>query len=129
MLLVIYYLLIDGERLLNFIVDLSPLPKEQDKKLILKFKDMAGAILIGNGLGGIIQGMLGGGLFAVFGLNSPFLWGVIMALLAFLPIVGIGVVFVPTSVILFSSSWSNRKCCVLLGFTSTIADDKRLLVE
>jgi predicted PurR-regulated permease PerM len=48
MLLIIYYLLFDGDKLIAFIIDLSPLPKEQDEKLIQKFKDMAGAILIGN---------------------------------------------------------------------------------
>jgi len=52
MLLIIYYLLIDGDKLIAFIIDLSPLPREQDEKLIQKFKDMAGAILIGNGLCG-----------------------------------------------------------------------------
>ena len=101
MLLVIYYLLIDSERLLSFIIDLSPLPSEQDSMLIKKFKEMAGAILIGNGLGGLIQGTLGGLLFSFFGLTSPFLWGVIMGLLAFLPIIGIGVVFIPTAIYLF----------------------------
>lgn len=100
MLMVTYYLLIDGHRLLAFIISLSPLPPDQDQKLIQKFKDMAGAILIGNGLGGLIQGVLGGGLFAVFGLNSPFLWGVIIALTAFLPIVGSGVVFLPAAAML-----------------------------
>lgn len=101
MLLVIYYLLIDGKKLIAFIIDLSPLPSDQDEMLIDKFKDMAGAILIGNGLGGLIQGTLGGFVFSVFGLNSPFLWGVIMGLLAFLPIIGIGVVFIPTAIYLF----------------------------
>jgi predicted PurR-regulated permease PerM len=100
MLLVIYYLLIDGDRLVSFIVDLSPLPEEQDKKLIQKFKDMAGAILIGNGLGGLIQGTAGGIVFSLFGLKSAFLWGVIMGLLAFLPIIGIGVVLIPAAVYL-----------------------------
>jgi predicted PurR-regulated permease PerM len=101
MLLIIFYLLIDSPRLVAFIVGLSPLPDDQDEKLIQKFKDMAGAILIGNGLGGLIQGTLGGSVFAFFGFQSPFLWGVIMALLAFLPIVGIGVVFVPAAIYLF----------------------------
>ncbi len=100
MLLVIYYLLIDGDRLVSFIIDLSPLPQEQDKKLIQKFKDMAGAILIGNGLCGMIQGVAGGLVFSLFGLKSPFLWGVIMGLLAFLPIIGVGAVFIPAAVFL-----------------------------
>lgn len=101
MLLIIYYLLIDGHKLISFLIDLSPLPREQDEKLIQKFRDMAGAVLLGNGLGGLIQGILGGLVFALFGLKSPFLWGVIMALLAFLPIVGIGAVFIPAAIYLF----------------------------
>ena len=64
---------------------------------------MAGAILVVNGLGGVIQGILGGVVFALFGLKSPLLWGVIMGLLAFLPIVGIGLVFLPAAVILIIS--------------------------
>ena len=101
MLLVIYYLLVDGGRLISFIVDLSPLPNNQDQILLKKFKDMAGAILIGNGAGGLIQGLAGGVVFSIFGLPSPFLWGVIMGLLAFLPIIGIGMVFIPAAIYLF----------------------------
>ncbi|MCJ7540679.1 MAG: AI-2E family transporter [Desulfobacterales bacterium] len=101
MLLIIYYLLMDGDKLISFIIDLSPLPKEQDQKLIRKFKDMAGAILIGNGLGGLIQGVAGGIVFYLFGIKSAFLWGVIMGFLAFLPIIGTGVVFIPAAIYLF----------------------------
>lgn len=100
MLLIIYYLLMDGNRLISFIIKLSPLPDEQDEKLIQKFKDMAGAILIGNGLGGLIQGVAGGVVFSLFGLKSPFLWGVIMGILAFLPIIGIGAIFIPAAIFL-----------------------------
>ena len=101
MLLVVYFLLIDGPRLVRFLVDLSPLPEEQNSQLVGKFKDIAGAILVGNGLCGLIQGVAGGLVFWLFGLPSAILWGVIMALLAFLPIIGIGAVFLPTVVFLF----------------------------
>lgn len=101
MLLICYYLFIDGKRLMAFLMELSPLPRDQEEQLVKKFQDMAGAILIGNGLCGVIQGVLGGAVFALFGLQSPLLWGVVMGLLAFLPIVGIGVVFLPATIILF----------------------------
>ena len=101
MLMVIFFLLKDGESLVAYIVDLSPLPSDQERMLIRKFNEMAGAILVGNGMGGLIQGVAGGLLFWVFGFQSAFLWGVIMGLLAFLPIIGIGVVFIPTAVYLF----------------------------
>lgn len=101
MLLVIFFLFIDGKRLIDFLVELSPLPDDQDRKLMTKFHEMAAVVLVVNGISGLIQGILGGAVFAVFGLNSPLLWGSIMAILAFFPIVGISVVFIPASVYLF----------------------------
>lgn len=104
MLIVVFYMLMDGKKFVKYMYDLSPLPDEHDKKLFEKFMDMAGAVLIGNGLGGAIQGTAGGFLFLFLGLNSPFLWGVIMGFLAFLPIVGIGIVMIPTAIILMLKS-------------------------
>ncbi len=100
MLIVVYYLFIDGSRFVDYIYDISPLADEHNEKLFCKFKEMAGAVLVGNGLGGLIQGVVGGGAFFMLGLASPFLWGVIMGFLAFLPILGIGVVLIPTGLIL-----------------------------
>lgn len=104
MLIVVFYMFMDGERFVLYLYDLSPLNDEHDKQLYEKFNEMAGAVLMGNGLGGLIQGCAGGILFAFMGLNSPFLWGVIMGFLAFLPIVGIGVVLVPTAIFLMLKS-------------------------
>ena len=100
MLLVVYFLLKDGKRLLAFIIELSPLPSDQEHLLIGKFKEMARAVLVVNGISGLIQGGLGGVVFWLFGFQSAILWGVIMGLLAFLPIVGIGVVILPTVIYL-----------------------------
>jgi predicted PurR-regulated permease PerM len=101
MLIITYFLLNDGHKLVSFITDLSPLPGDQDEKLIQKFKDIAHAVLIVNGFSGLIQGTLGGVVFALFGLKSPILWGVVMGLLAFLPILGIGAVFIPAAIYLY----------------------------
>ena len=101
MLLVIFFLLIDGKKLIAFLVELSPLPDDQDRKLMLKFHEMASVVLVVNGISGLIQGILGGVVFAFFGLSSPLLWGSIMAILAFFPIVGISIVFIPASIYLF----------------------------
>jgi predicted PurR-regulated permease PerM len=124
MLLIIYYLLMDGQKLISFIVDLSPLPNEQDEKLIQKFKDMAGAILIGNGVGGLIQGIAGGIVFSLFGIKSPFLWGVIMGLLAFVPIIGIGVVFIPAALyLMFSGSMASAIFFIVFYLVLSVSVD------
>ncbi len=100
MILVIFFLLIDQPKLIEFIIRLSPLPDDEDRLLLSKFEEIAGAILKGNGICGLIQGILGGSLFSILGLNSPILWGGTMAILAFLPIFGIGLVMMPAAVIL-----------------------------
>lgn len=99
MILIIFFLLIDQDRLIEFIIAVSPLPDDEDRLLLEKFEEIANAILKGNGICGLIQGILGGAVFAILGLNSPLLWGGIMAILAFLPIFGIGLVMIPTSVV------------------------------
>lgn len=120
MLIVIFYMFIDGQRLMQYIYDLSPLQDEHDRKLYDKFNDMAGAVLIGNGLGGFIQGVSGGALFWFLGLNSPFIWGVVMGFLAFLPIVGIGVVMLPVAVF-FLLKGSLGKCLFIVGFYAMLS--------
>lgn len=100
MILVIFFLLIDLPKLLDFVIRLSPLPDDEDRLLIKKFEEIATAVLKGNGICGLIQGMLGGAVFSIMGMNSPILWGCIMAVLAFLPIFGIGLVMVPAALLL-----------------------------
>ena len=100
MILVIFFLLIDQPKLIDYVIKLSPLPKDENHILIEKFQEIANAILKGNGICGLIQGILGGSVFSILGLNSPLLWGSIMAILAFLPIFGVGLVMIPTAIIL-----------------------------
>jgi len=120
MLIVVFYMFMDGERFIQYMYDLSPLKDEHDRKLFEKFNDMAGAVLIGNGLGGLIQGIAGGLLFWFLGLNSPFLWGVIMGFLAFLPIVGIGVVMLPAA-LFFLLTGSLGKGFFIAGFYAVLS--------
>ena len=100
MMLLIFYLFKDGLRLKNYLSDLIPVPKEQLEKVIDKFREMGKAIIVGNGLSGVVQGVLGGFGFYIFGLHSPLLWGTVISFMAFLPIIGASIVFVPAAIIL-----------------------------
>ena len=95
MVIIIFFLLIDRSRLLTYIMRLSPLPDEHERRLIAKFEEISKAILIGNGTCGLIQGVAGGLVFAFLGFSSPVIWGVVMGILAFLPIVGIALIMWP----------------------------------
>lgn len=100
MMMTIFYLFQDGARLKEYLIDLMPVPKEQLEKVALKFQEMGRALIVGNGMSGIIQGIFGGFGFYFFGLGSPFLWGTVISFMAFLPIVGATAVFIPAAAIL-----------------------------
>ncbi len=104
MILVIFFLLIDQPKLIEYVIRISPLPEDENRLLVNKFQEIANAILKGNGICGLIQGFLGGVIFSILGLNSPILWGCVMAVIAFMPIFGIGLVMIPTALILMLSA-------------------------
>jgi predicted PurR-regulated permease PerM len=116
LILVIFFLLIEIERLIRFITRLSPLPDDQDTLLMNKFLEISGVILVGNGISGLFQGLMGGILFALLGINSPVLWGAIMAVLAFLPIFGIGLVLLPTAAILLLAGSTGQAVITVIFY-------------
>ncbi len=100
MVLVVFTLLVDGRKLKSFLMDLSPLPNDEEAELVQRFQLISRAVFLGNGVSALIQGTLGGLGFALFGLGSGVLWGTAIGLLAFLPIVGASFIFLPATAVL-----------------------------
>ncbi|MBL8923426.1 MAG: AI-2E family transporter [Myxococcaceae bacterium] len=102
MLFIVFTMLLEGERLRRYAFATSPLPDDEEARLIGTFVAVARATFFGNGLGSLIQGVLGGLSMAVLGFTSWALWGAVMTVLAFLPLVGISLVTVPATVVLLA---------------------------
>ena len=100
MLVVVFYGYVDGPAFKRRIFELSPLPDEEEELIVQKFGDVGKAILFGSGAGAVLQGVLGGLAMWVCGVPSPVFWGVIMAVLAFLPVIGASLVYIPTTIYL-----------------------------
>ena len=116
MIVVIFFLLVDCDRLLDFILRLSPLPDKQNQQLIEKFQQIAQAILVGNGICGLLQGVVGGLLFVYFDFSSPVLWGMIMGMAAFLPIVGIGLVLLPAALVVLLNGHTSQAIFIVVFY-------------
>jgi predicted PurR-regulated permease PerM len=101
MVLLVFTLLVRGQELKAFLMDLSPLPADEAQQLIERFKKISRAVFVGNGVGSLLQGVFGGIGFAIFGLGSAVIWGTAMGLLALLPVFGASVIFVPAAAYLF----------------------------
>jgi predicted PurR-regulated permease PerM len=95
MLYLTFFLLRDGRHLTRRIGEVVPLRSEQRGALFEKFTTVIRATVKGSIIVAIVQGILGGLLFAFLDVNAPLLWGVIMGLLALIPAVGTGLVWAP----------------------------------
>lgn len=97
MTLLVFTFLAEGPRLKRWVMELSPLPSDEEEELIRRFVLIGRAVFLGNGVSGLLQGLLGGLGFMVAGLGNSLLWGSVMGFLALLPVAGASVVFVPAA--------------------------------
>lgn len=96
----VFYAFVQGGKLKAFLFKLSPLPDDQDELIMTKFTAVARGVLFGNGVGSVLQGVVGGLAMALVGLPSPVLWATVMAIAAFVPLFGISVVVIPAGIYL-----------------------------
>jgi predicted PurR-regulated permease PerM len=100
MIFTMYYFFKDGEELVKVLKTLVPLPREQVNRIFRQLRDVVYATMYGGVVVALLQGLLGGILFAIFGIPSPVFWGAVMALLSIIPFVGAFVVYIPAGLIL-----------------------------
>ncbi|VVE82461.1 AI-2E family transporter [Pandoraea sputorum] len=119
MLYLLFFLLRDGTALGAMIRRALPLDERHKGQLIRQFTTVVRATVKGNIAVAVAQGVLGGFIFAVLGIQGYVLAAVVMAFLSLLPAVGAAVVWVPVGIWLLLSGqvW---KAVILFAFCGTI---------
>ncbi len=119
-LILMYFLLQDSGKLAKKVYSLVPLEKEEKLELYREILNITDATLVGVIVVGLIEGVFGGLLFALFGIPNAALWGVVMTIFSILPMIGINSVVFPMSVVLiFSGRWLVGISLVLLAYIGT----------
>lgn len=114
MLYLLFFFLKDGHKLIEMIIRVLPIGDEAERLLLSKFAEVSRATIKGTLVVGVIQGTLGGIMFALLGIESAVFWGVIMIALSILPAVGSALVWGPAAIIFFANGhWI--KALILLG--------------
>lgn len=101
MLLIIFYLLKDGIRWRESLIRLSPLGREKDEKILGRLALAINGVVKGSLLIAVAQGVLLGVGFWIFGVPNGALWGVVAAVMSFIPTFGTALVSVPAIIFLF----------------------------
>ncbi len=96
----LYYFFKDGKRFIRKIMKLSPLKEKQEEKIFEKFMEISRATLKGSLIIALIQGFLVSLSFVVAGISAATLWGVVAAILSFIPLLGAFLVWAPAGIIL-----------------------------
>lgn len=112
----LFYLFRDGDMLVERLKGFLPLSEGEGKELLERVHRMIIATLYGGVLVAVAQGGLGGVGFWMVGLPSPVFWGVVMAILSLLPIVGAYLVWGPAVLWLFFVKGETFKALLLLGW-------------
>jgi predicted PurR-regulated permease PerM len=96
----LFYFLRDRGAALESLRSLSPLSKSDMNRLFGEVFDTVHATVYGTFAVAVVQGALGGLMFWWLGLPEPLLWGVVMGLLAVVPVLGAFIIWVPAAVFL-----------------------------
>jgi predicted PurR-regulated permease PerM len=98
----LFFLIRDGNKALISVSEAIPLPKEDKLAIIDKFVSVSRATLKSTFIIGGIQGTIGTILFLALGIPGAVLFGVLFLVLAAIPGLGPAVVWLPSTVILFT---------------------------
>ncbi|MFH1682878.1 MAG: AI-2E family transporter, partial [Candidatus Woesearchaeota archaeon] len=101
MFMALFFFLRDGDKFIKKLSIYLNLQKPKYHQIMARTKEVIHAIVYGYGLVALIQGALGALGFWAFGVSSPFFWGIVMAVLSFIPFLGTGLIWVPAAAIIF----------------------------
>jgi predicted PurR-regulated permease PerM len=100
MIFILFFAILDGRKMATTLRVLIPMLPEDRKRLLDHLGAVTRAMVYGTGVTALVQGALIGIGFAISGLPSPIVFGVVAAFCALIPMLGTPVVWVPAVIVL-----------------------------
>ena len=123
----LFYFLRDRGAVLKSLRSLSPLTDTDMKRLFSDVSDTVHATLYGTLAVALVQGTLGGLMFWWLDLPEPLLWGIVMGLLAVIPVLGAFVIWVPAAIFLLLEGSGEKALLLTLWGTIVVGGIDNLL--
>ncbi|MGQ0547428.1 MAG: AI-2E family transporter [Betaproteobacteria bacterium] len=122
MMFILFFAIRDGGAMFRDLRALVPMAEGERGRLFAHLGSVLRAMVYGTGVTAIVQGILVGIAFAVVGLPSPIVFGVLAALFALVPMAGTPVVWVPAAILLAVQGRYGAALFMALwgGFVTTI---------
>lgn len=97
-LMTMYYVLLEWPRIPVHLERVLPLDPRHTRALVLEFRDVGRAAMVGTIATAALQGVLGGIGYALLGIPQAVTWALITAIASFLPVAGTFFVWVPMGI-------------------------------
>lgn len=119
-----FFVLRDGDKILPYLESILPFPKEVEKKLFKSTKDITFSVVYGQVVLGIIQGILVGLGFFIFGVNNALFLMIVACLAGIFPIIGTSIVWIPVLIYqLTTGDIFSASGVLLFGIISMIIEN------
>jgi predicted PurR-regulated permease PerM len=115
-----FFLFKDARLVRTTVYEFIPIDNQRIWRLLARMQEVVTASVYGTLLLSVIQGALGGIAFAVLGLPSPFLWGVVMTLASIIPMLGAFIVWGPAAIYLLSTGHAGQAAALTIWGTVVI---------
>ncbi len=96
----VYYLLKDGKKIKQVLMDISPISSKQEDELINKVVAAVNGVVKGSFFVALVQAVVATIGYFIFGLPDPFVWGAFTFIAALVPNVGTALALIPAVIYL-----------------------------
>ena len=128
---ILFFLLRDSTPFAAGLRRLLPFDAEQNERLLRLSRDLVSASVTAAFAIAFTQGVIGGVTFALLGIQGAAVWGLMMAVLSFVPLVGATLIWLPAAVWLILSGSLTKGLILLavgLGILSNVDNVVRALL-
>jgi len=104
---VFFFGLRDSDKLIELAKEISPFSKTKEKLFVQQFKGVTDSIVYGQIIVGIVQGLLAGLGFLIFGVNNILVLTALAILFSIIPVLGPFIVYIPVAIFMFASGQTS----------------------
>ncbi len=114
----LFYFLDHGTEIEDTVLGILPLSKSDKRKIIQRLEESIRAVVGGNVMTAFLQGVAASLIFFALGISAPLFWGLIIAVLAFIPGIGPSIVWIPLAILFVLKGDLSR--AIILVVTSLL---------
>jgi len=118
MMIVLFYLFIDGERFFEIMIRITPVKDQYERKLASEIKNTLSGVFYSSFFTGLLQAAVATLGYYIAGVSGYLVWGCVTFFVSFIPMLGTSVVVIPLVLLLISQGRVGH--AVFLGIYAAV---------